>query len=40
MPFCDGEHFATHFDGLETASKDPYLKQAEIFEGPTITLRM
>jgi len=38
MPFCDGEHITTQFDGSETASREPFLKQAITFEGPEITL--
>jgi CDGSH-type Zn-finger protein len=37
-PFCDGTHFKTPFDGTETASHQPYLKQAETIEGPTMLL--
>jgi CDGSH-type Zn-finger protein len=37
-PFCDGSHLRTHFDGTETASHEPYLKQAEGIDGPTVML--
>ena len=37
-PFCDGSHLRTHFDGTETASREPYLKQAGVMEGPTMLL--
>jgi CDGSH-type Zn-finger protein len=37
-PFCDGSHLRTHFDGTETASREPYLKQAEAMEGPHMLL--
>ena len=37
-PFCDGSHLRTHFDGTETASREPYLKQAEAMEGPGMVL--
>ena len=37
-PFCDGSHLRTHFDGTETASREPYLKQAEAMEGPDYLL--
>jgi CDGSH-type Zn-finger protein len=33
-PFCDGTHKKIGFDGTETASRDPYLEQAQVFEGP------
>src|ERR1700750_2981326 len=28
-PFCDGTHANIGFDGTETASREPYLKQAK-----------
>jgi CDGSH-type Zn-finger protein len=37
-PFCDGTHTHIHFNGKETASKDPYEKQAQIMAGPTLKL--
>ncbi len=37
-PFCDGTHAKIKFDGTETASHEPYLKQAETIEGPTMVL--
>lgn len=37
-PFCDGSHKKAQFDGTETASREPYLKQAETIEGPTMRL--
>jgi CDGSH-type Zn-finger protein len=37
-PFCDGTHAKIHFDGTETASRQPYLEQAERIEGPTMLL--
>src|ERR1035437_2874940 len=37
-PFCDGSHEEVGFDGTETASREPYLDQAEVFEGPTMSL--
>jgi CDGSH-type Zn-finger protein len=37
-PFCDGTHAKVHFDGAETASRAPYLKQAKTTKGPTMTL--
>ncbi len=36
-PFCDGSH--THgFDGTETASKEPIVKNAKVYQGPKHTL--
>jgi CDGSH-type Zn-finger protein len=37
-PFCDGTHSKVHFDGTETASHQPYLKQAQTIEGPAMLL--
>jgi CDGSH-type Zn-finger protein len=37
-PFCDGSHEKVRFDGTETASRQPYLDQVEVFEGPTMLL--
>jgi len=37
-PFCDGTHGKVKFDGAETASHEPYLKQAETIDGPTMKL--
>ena len=37
-PFCDGTHEKVRFDGTETAGRQPYLDQAEVFEGPTMLL--
>ena len=37
-PFCDGTHKKVQFDGTETASREPYLDQAETIEGPTMLL--
>ena len=37
-PFCDGSHARTHFEGRETATRRPYLRQAEIFDGKTLLL--
>jgi CDGSH-type Zn-finger protein len=37
-PFCDGTHKKVQFDGTETASREPYLKQAKTIEGPTMVL--
>jgi CDGSH-type Zn-finger protein len=38
MPFCDGTHKLERFDGTETASREPYERQAKRIEGPTIVL--
>src|SRR5437667_272189 len=35
-PFCDSTHLKVRFDGTETASRAPYLEQAEVFEGPAM----
>ena len=37
-PFCDGTHKKVQFDGTETASREPYIQQAEAIEGPTVQL--
>jgi CDGSH-type Zn-finger protein len=37
-PFCDGSHVESGFDGEETASRVPYARQAEQFDGPTLVL--
>jgi CDGSH-type Zn-finger protein len=37
-PFCDGTHQRVHFDGTETASREPYVEQAEETEGPDLRL--
>ncbi len=38
-PFCDGTHGTIGFDGTETASHEPYAKQAQDFVGPTMVLK-
>ncbi|UCG54431.1 MAG: CDGSH iron-sulfur domain-containing protein [Dehalococcoidia bacterium] len=38
IPFCDKSHLKVSFDGSETASRDPYLKQAEEITGPDLDL--
>ncbi len=37
-PFCDGTHTQIKFDGTETASREPYLKQARLLDGPVLAL--
>src|SRR5271170_4937303 len=37
-PFCDGSHTKIKFDGTETASREPYQKQAKVMQGPALSL--
>jgi CDGSH-type Zn-finger protein len=37
-PFCDGSHSKMKFDGTETASRQPYREQAQMMEGPVLSL--
>lgn len=37
-PFCDSTHEKIHFDGEETATRRPYDRQADVFDGATMTL--
>jgi len=37
-PFCDGSHMKAKFDGKETATRKPYVRQAEVFDGATMLL--
>ncbi|MBN2354082.1 MAG: CDGSH iron-sulfur domain-containing protein [Spirochaetales bacterium] len=37
-PYCDNSHIGSGFDGTETASREPYLDQAETIEGPALNL--
>jgi CDGSH-type Zn-finger protein len=37
-PFCDDSHLKVGFDGKETATRKPYIRQAETSEGPTLSL--
>ncbi len=37
-PFCDTSHRRVGFDGTETASREPYLEQAEVIDGPAVRL--
>jgi CDGSH-type Zn-finger protein len=38
-PFCDGTHAKVGFDGTETASGEPFDKQAQVMNGPTLRLK-
>jgi CDGSH-type Zn-finger protein len=38
-PFCDGSHQRVHFNGKETATRQPYDRQAGVVEGPTLSLQ-
>lgn len=37
-PLCDGTHAKIGFDGTETATRKPYVRQSETLDGPTLTL--
>jgi CDGSH-type Zn-finger protein len=37
-PFCDGSHTRVRFNGTETASREPYARQAQLMEGPALDL--
>lgn len=37
-PFCDGSHGRHDFDGTETASREPYEKQARVLHGQGVWL--
>ena len=37
-PFCDGTHAEIGFDGTETASREPSLSQAKVYDGPEMRL--
>jgi len=38
-PFCDGTHAKIRFDGTETASRAPFVRQATVLEGPEMVLQ-
>ena len=38
MPFCDGSHVHSQFDGTETASRRPFRERAMILKGPALVL--
>jgi CDGSH-type Zn-finger protein len=38
LPFCDGMHEKTGFDGTETADNKPYCDQADRIKGPELNL--
>ncbi|MCI4364711.1 MAG: CDGSH iron-sulfur domain-containing protein [Thermoplasmata archaeon] len=37
-PFCDESHVGVQFDGKETATRQPFARQAETFDGPSLEL--
>jgi CDGSH-type Zn-finger protein len=37
-PFCDGTHARVGFEGTETAPRTAYAQQAQIFDGPDLSL--
>jgi CDGSH-type Zn-finger protein len=37
-PFCDGSHARVHFEGRESASRQPFARQSETFDGPALVL--
>lgn len=37
-PFCDGTHTKIRFDGTERATRRPFVRRAETFDGPTLIL--
>ncbi len=38
LPFCDGTHLETHFDGTETAGHKAYLDLCKLYTGPALDL--
>jgi CDGSH-type Zn-finger protein len=37
-PYCDGSHTRVGFDGTKTASREPYVAQATVVDGPALTM--
>ncbi len=37
-PFCDGAHTRVGFDETQTASREPFIGQAEVLDGPAMQL--
>ncbi|HBR25813.1 MAG TPA: iron-binding protein, partial [Rhizobiales bacterium] len=37
-PYCDGARTKIGFDGTETAAREPYVEQAKVIAGPTMSL--
>jgi len=37
-PFCDGSHARVHFQGMEMAGNEPYLRRPRIIAGPELEL--
>jgi CDGSH-type Zn-finger protein len=38
-PFCDMSHRRVEFNGTETASREPFNDQAEVIDGPVLSLK-
>ena len=38
-PFCDSSHLRANFDGKETATRQPYARQAGVIDGPSLVLQ-
>jgi CDGSH-type Zn-finger protein len=39
MPYCDGTHAKSGFDGEETADRSPFSDQAEVYEGQGLIMQ-
>jgi CDGSH-type Zn-finger protein len=37
-PYCDGTHTKIGFDGTKTASREPFVDQAKVYDGPSLAL--